>query len=334
MDFVRNLLGTEEKKEKPSKHEKEAVPPPIKLLVLQSDKYDWAEIFKGHTLRNGAKVLVEQAGWHEILVAAYTHSGQPTVVHIQKRSNKPATTFLPDFVLVRNEVSTPEADYSAQLFGLMYAGVPSVNSLQSIYMFCQRPIVHAELNKINRRLGEEQFPVIPQNYFSKHSAMMYTLPFPAVAKVGHAHAGFGKMRIQNHHDMDDFRTVVAMTKTYCTAEPYIEGSYDLRIQKIGPRIRVFKRTSVSGAWKTNTGSSHLESIPLTDEYQRWAEEASHMFGGLDILTVDVLHSEKTGKEVILEVNGTSSGLSPETEAEDNEDIRDLVLAKMNALFVR
>jgi len=270
------------------------------------------------------------------LVSAYTHSASPVVVHIQRRGgNKKgqATTILPDFVLVRNEVSTPAADHSAQLYGLMYAGVPSINSLNSIYMFSQRPLVHAELNRINKRLGDDHFPLIPQNYFSSHAAMMYCLPFPAVAKVGHAHAGYGKMRIQHHHDMDDFRSVVAMTKTYCTAEPYYEGAYDLRIQKIGARIRVFKRTSVSGTWKTNTGSAHLETVPLTDEYKGWAEEASQMFGGLDILTVDVLHAEKTNKEYILEVNGTSSGLSPDTEKEDNEDIRDLVLAKMNALFV-
>ena len=30
----------------------------------------------------------------------------------------------------------------------MFAGVPSVNSLESIYSFLERPIVQAELNKI------------------------------------------------------------------------------------------------------------------------------------------------------------------------------------------
>ena len=36
------------------------------------------------------------------------------------------------------------------------------------------------------------------------------------------------MKIANHHDMDDFRTVVAMTPHYLTAEPFLEGEYDLR----------------------------------------------------------------------------------------------------------
>ena len=87
------------------------------------------------------------------------------------------------------------------------------------------------------------------------------------------------------------------TSAYCCAEPFIEGSYDLRIQKIGRHYRVFKRTSVSGAWKTNTGSAHLEHIELTPKYKLWADEASAMFGGLDILTVDAIHEASTGKVV-------------------------------------
>ena len=41
---------------------------------------------------------------------------------------------------------------------------------------------------------------------------------------------------------------------------------------------------------------------------------------------------KTGEDYILEVNGTSSGLSPARAAEDNRHIADLVLQKMNNLF--
>ena len=79
--------------------------------------------------------------------------------------------------------------------------------------------------------------------------------FPAVVKVGHAHAGFGKMKIVHHHDFADFKSVIALTTHYCTGEPFYNGVYDLRIQKLGDRYRAFKRFSVSGNWKTNTGSS-------------------------------------------------------------------------------
>lgn len=38
------------------------------------------------------------------------------------------------------------------------------------------------------------------------------------------------MKIPNHHDMEDFRTVVAMSSHYVTCEPFLIGEYDLRIQ--------------------------------------------------------------------------------------------------------
>jgi len=224
------------------------------------------------------------------------------------------------------------------MFGLMFAGIESVNSFPSIFMFTEKAVVAAELFKISRECGldddgEPVFPVMPMQYFASYQEMMYTQSFPAVVKVGSAHAGYGKMRIHDHHDMEDFRTVLAMTNTYCTAEPFIEGEFDLRIQKIGNHIRAFKRTCMSGDWKTNTGTSIVEELEVTPKYRRWAEEAGKMFGGLDICTVDAIHEASTGKEFILEVNGTSSGLAPDMAAEDNLHIREVVLEKMNQKFV-
>eukprot|EP00615_Pteridomonas_danica_P005405 CAMPEP_0114354974 /NCGR_PEP_ID=MMETSP0101-20121206/19866_1 /TAXON_ID=38822 ORGANISM="Pteridomonas danica, Strain PT" /NCGR_SAMPLE_ID=MMETSP0101 /ASSEMBLY_ACC=CAM_ASM_000211 /LENGTH=76 /DNA_ID=CAMNT_0001496679 /DNA_START=850 /DNA_END=1080 /DNA_ORIENTATION=- len=55
-----------------------------------------------------------------------------------------------------------------------------------------------------------------------------------------------------------------------------------------------------------------------------------MFNGLTILSVDAIHDEKTGKEYILEVNGTSTGLSEDFTSEDNLNIRDLLIAELAA----
>jgi len=109
------------------------------------------------------------------------------------------------------------------------------------------------------------------------------------------------------------------------------GAFDLRVQKIGDTIRTFKRVGVSGSWKTNTGTAMLENIPTEDRYKLWAELASKLFGGLSICTVDVICAEN-GTEYIMEVNGTSSGLCPEFEEEDNTEIKKLVLAEMDKLF--
>ncbi len=44
-----------------------------------------------------------------------------------------------------------------------------------------------------------------------------------------------------------------------------------------------------GQWKTNTGTSTIEEIPVTDAYRRWADLCAASYGGLDIVTVDALH---------------------------------------------
>jgi len=164
---------------------------------------------------------------------------------------------------------------------------------------------------------------------------MYGSSFPAVLKVGHAPAGTGKMLVANHHDFEDVRSVVAMTDgKYCTVEPFLHGSFDVRIQVIGTHYRAYRRTSMSGTWKTNTGCAIIEEIDMTAEYKMWADHASMIFGGLDICSVDVIHDSKTGKEYILEVNGTSSGLMPDLAEEDNRHICDLVVEKMNHHLVK
>ena len=120
-----------------------------------------------------------------------------------------------------------------------------------------------------------------------------------------------------------------MPNEHCFAEPFIVGACDLRIQKIGPHYRAFRRRDVAGEWKTNTGTAVMEELACEPRWQAWADAAAGIFGGLDILTVDAIVEEGTGKEWIIEVNGTSSGLHPDHAAEDNEHIAELVLAKMN-----
>lgn len=172
----------------------------VTLLVLQSDAYDWKKIFDGTRLQDGTIIQVIQVGWNEILVSADSppraaNSKSSCLVHC--RNGK---TICPDFVLVRNEVRGVDCtqDFRNVLFGLMFAAIPSVNSLSSMYHFLERPLVQAELYKIQRRLGHDAFPVIAQSYFSSYREMMYGNAFPAVIKIGHAHAGQGKMQISSH----------------------------------------------------------------------------------------------------------------------------------------
>jgi len=368
--------------------------PRKRLLVVDGDaRHNWARVFEGaHVAVSGCDMPIEviQAGWNEFMVTSYPDGCQvdfiTTVQQGPRSGGRVRPSFRPDFVLVRNEVRGLGAamDWRPSLWGLMHAGVPSVNSLLSIMAFCERPAVHGELRAIERRVGHQLFPVVPQTYFPGHRAMLIGPSFPAVVKVGHAHAGYGKMRVPDHRAFEDFRSLMAVGGGYCTAEPFVVAEYDVRVQKIGDHYRAFKRVGVSGNWKTNTGSSVVQQVPMTAAYRRWADEAARMFGGLDICTVDALRrrrrrasgaeggaqlsaspgsqgpvdeivaaraaledergdgagsgyadddtEEEEEDEVILEVNGTSSGLLPDCEDEDHQHIRELVLAKMAGLW--
>ena len=51
--------------------------------------------------------------------------------------------FKPDFVLVRQHAFSmaKNGDFRNIVIGLQYAGLPSVNSLHSVYNFCDKPWV-------------------------------------------------------------------------------------------------------------------------------------------------------------------------------------------------
>jgi len=317
-------------------------PKPVVLLVIQADNYDWPAIFEGKVLSDGRPIRVVQTGWQHIHVHADTYSSAGICVEVQKTTHPPRDgvvpaerlmTVHPDYVLVRNEVVTPSFDGRSRLSGLLFADVPSCNTLTSIHMFCDRAAVMGQLHKLHRKMGDA-FSVVPQHFASSHRTLMYGYTFPAVVKVGSAHAGAGKMQIKDHHQMSDFRSVLAMMPhEHCFAEPFIEGSSDLRIQKIGNHYRAFRRVGIAGEWKTNTGSAIMELVTCTAKWRAWADAAAGLFGGLDILTVDAVVEEGTGEETIIEVNGTSSGLHPDYADEDNAAIATLVLTRMHEALV-
>jgi hypothetical protein len=161
-----------------------------------------------------------------------------------------------------------------------------------------------------------------------HFCSLLSLP----TKVSHAHAGQGKMKVNDMTAFRDLQTVLALNDDYSTVEPFVNYTSGIRVQKVGSIYTVMKKNFTGSGWKSQFGGAQLEIIETSDYYRRWADACAEVFGGLELLAVDAL-IDTDGNHVIIELNGTAIGVLTETWTEVSREVVRLAIDKMNALFV-
>ncbi|KAH0788823.1 Synapsin, ATP binding domain containing protein [Histomonas meleagridis] len=304
------------------------------VLVVANPHENWYKLCQDY-----ADVFnVEQACWEDISLTSY-----PTKVMVNltaskypiHESQKKRRTISPDLVVVRmlcryiGRLGT-SPDYRNVLYGFMHANIPMINSFSALLCEIDRPLMVGRLKLIQKRLGKENFPVIPQHYYSQSQEMIITPQSPYVLKVSYPHAGYGKMRINNSDQMDDIKSVLHLHHDYISAEPFINSEYEVRIVYIAPDYyRAHKRKSFE--WKVNYGvTNEREDIEMTPKYKMWVDAIKNTFPDMDTFCIDSI-IDKEGKEYILEVNGSAQGFAPEHNDEELAKMRELVMRKLKLI---
>ncbi|MGH0163403.1 UNVERIFIED_CONTAM: hypothetical protein FKN15_074423 [Acipenser sinensis] len=115
-----------------------------------------------------------QAEFSEINLVSHADGTCNVDMQVFRNGTKVVRSFKPDFVLIRQHAFSmaENEDFRNMIIGLQYGGVPSINSLESIYNLCDKPWVFGQLISTYRSFGAEKFPLIEQTFYPNHKEMV------------------------------------------------------------------------------------------------------------------------------------------------------------------
>lgn len=308
------------------------------LLVIGNPEENWYDLCKDYS----DKFVVEQATWEEIALTSYSDQKKVQIsLGPSKRANCPhqqevRNNVRPTLVLIRmfaryiGHRLGEYPDYRNILYGLYHSNTPMINEFDAVMAELEKPIMYGRLRAIRDKVGETIFPLITQYYYPEYIQIALSPPEPFVLKVGFPHAGYGKIRIFNRDELDDIRSIIALSNDYSAAEPLIDTDYELRIVFIAPDYyRVHKRSSMN--WKVNFGMTNVrEDVEMNPRWKKWVDLIYQTYPDMLAFDIDAI-VDKNGREYILEINGSAQGFAPEHGSEDLMHFRELVIRKMESI---
>jgi len=197
-----------------------------------------------------------------------------------------------DAALWRVGAIRPLAEHRHALEALRLAGVPCVNSPQTLLRGFERLSMLAELREVG-------VPMLPFSLALGEGALEAMQPeLPCVLKVGNRHGGIGKARLETMESWLDARDVALAAPDYATTEAYISYRRDVRVMIIGEKLWAMERKSEG--WKVNRGAAQPTIIPVPDEPREWTRRVQEHLNA-DILGLDWIETPQ-GNWLCLESN--------------------------------